>query len=88
LCRNLVRVLNSHLCDFITNSVDSAPHSLTNLIYSVFLFYAKDKNMHLNVSTQYVEPYRLGGVVVSVLATGPKGRGFAKSDRFLRAQLP
>jgi hypothetical protein len=78
----VVRVLNSHICDYIKNSVDSAPHSLTNLIYSIFLFYAKDKNMHLNVSTQYIQPYCIGGVVVSVLVTGPKGRGFAKAIDF------
>jgi hypothetical protein len=38
--------------------------------------------MHLNVSTQYVKPYCLGGVVVSVLATGPKGRVSAKAIDF------
>jgi hypothetical protein len=48
----------------------------------IFLFDGKDKEMHLNVSTQYVVPYRIGGVVVSVLATGPRGRRFAKAIDF------
>jgi hypothetical protein len=34
-----------------------------------------------------ISPSRLGGVVVSVLVTGPTGHGFeaGQSDRFLRA---
>jgi hypothetical protein len=38
-------------------------------------------------SVAYRNESRLGGVVVSVLATGPKGRGFepGQGDSFLRA---
>jgi hypothetical protein len=58
------------------------PIPLQNKFTYIFIVDGKDENMHLNVSTQYVEPYRLGGVVVSVLATGHKGRGFAKAMDF------
>jgi hypothetical protein len=58
------------------------PIPLQNKFTTIFHFDGKDKNIHLNVSTQYVEPYCFGGVVVSVLATGPKGRGFAKAIDF------
>jgi hypothetical protein len=58
------------------------PSLLQSKFTSIFLFDGKDENMHLNVSTQYVQHYRLGGVVVSVLATGLKGRGFTKAMDF------
>jgi hypothetical protein len=69
----VVRVLNSHLCDFIKIQLKVLPIPLQNKFTTIFHFDGKDKNIHLNVSTQYVEPYCFGGVVVSVLATGPKG---------------
>jgi hypothetical protein len=58
------------------------PIQLQNKFTYIFLSDGKDENMRLDVITQYVEPYRLGGVVVSVLATEPKGRGFVKAIDF------
>jgi hypothetical protein len=43
--------------------------------------------MFLNLLTNYTQQGRIGGVVVSVLATGPKGCGLepGQGDGFLRA---
>jgi hypothetical protein len=59
------------------------------------IFHYITKSVNKQLSVQYIYdfciyhdiPRRLGGVVVSVLATGPKGCGFeiGQGDGFLRA---